>query len=76
MNWVNFFTLEFFQVVTWSIYTYFMAALMGAQWVKPEHPEDFETTYKLPSFSSFSTNGTNAGVNVIKLFTAVIYKCS
>lgn len=45
--------------MTWSIYTYFMAALMGAQWVRPEHPDDFETTYKLPSFASASINRTN-----------------
>ena len=46
--------------MTWSIYTYFMAALMGAQWVRPEHANDFETTYKLPSFSSVSSDGTNS----------------
>ncbi len=33
---------------------------MGAQWVRPENPEDFETTYKLPSFSAVFYNGTNA----------------
>jgi hypothetical protein len=45
-------------VVTWSIYTYFLAALMGAQWVRPENPEDFETTYRLPSFSAVYNNAT------------------
>ena len=51
--------LVYTQVVTWSIYSYFLAALMGAQWVRPENPEDFETTYKLPSFSAVFSNGTH-----------------
>jgi len=31
---------------------------MGAQWVRPENPEDFEATYKLPSFSGVFTNSS------------------
>ncbi len=46
--------------MTWSIYSYFLAALMGAQWVRPENPEDFEATYKLPSFSAVYSNGTHS----------------
>jgi hypothetical protein len=43
--------LVYTQVVSWSIYSYFLVALMGAQWVRPEHAGDFEKTHKLPTFS-------------------------
>ena len=47
------------QVVTLAVYTYFAAALMGAQWVQPLSAEDYVTITKLPSFSSDdSHNGT------------------
>ena len=54
-------------MVTLAVYTYFAAALMGAQWVVPADPADYVTTYKLPSFannnsnngSSNSSNATN-----------------
>ena len=42
--------LVYTQVVTWSIYSYFLVALMGAQWVRPEHADDFKKTHKLPTF--------------------------
>ena len=46
------------QVVTLAVYTYFAAALMGAQWVQPLSAEDYVTITKLPSFSDDSYNGT------------------
>ena len=42
--------LVYTQVVSWSIYSYFLVALMGAQWVRPEHAADFEKTHKIPTF--------------------------
>ena len=37
------------QVVTLAVYTYFAAALMGAQWVQPLSAEDYVTITKLPA---------------------------
>ena len=53
------------QVVTLAVYTYFAAALMGAQWVQPLSAEDYVTLTKLPAFSHAgggvdSNNGTAA----------------
>ena len=45
-------------MVTLAVYTYFAAALMGAQWVQPLSAEDYVTITKLPSFSDDSHNGT------------------
>ena len=39
------------QVVTLSVYFYFLAALMGAQWVDPKNPADYAATYNLPTFT-------------------------
>lgn len=59
-----------FQVVSLAVYSYFLAALMGAQWVEPEDPRVYAATYKLPVFrtnsnaSSFDDgmgNGTYTG---------------
>lgn len=44
--------LVYTQVVTLAVYSYFLAALMGAQWVEPESPMDYQLTYKLPTFSN------------------------
>ena len=33
-----------------AVYSYFLAALMGAQWVGPTNPTDYAATYKLPTF--------------------------
>ncbi len=46
-------------MVTWAVYTYFGAALMGAQWVAPSNSRDYTTTYKLPSFDGVP-NGTSS----------------
>lgn len=43
--------LVYTQVVTLAVYTYFAAALMGAQWVQPLSAEDYVTITKLPAFS-------------------------
>lgn len=43
--------LVYTQVVTLSVYFYFLAALMGAQWVDPKNPADFAATYNLPTFT-------------------------
>ena len=43
--------------MTLAVYTYFAAALMGAQWVTPTEGEDYKTMYKMPTFS-FHRNET------------------
>jgi len=43
--------LVYTQVVTLSVYFYFLAALMGAQWVEPKNPADYAATYNLPTFT-------------------------
>ena len=43
--------LVYTQVATLAVYFYFLAALMGAQWVTPESPVDYFSTYKLPTFA-------------------------
>jgi len=43
--------LVYTQVVTLSVYFYFLAALMGAQWVDPKNPADYAATYNLPTFT-------------------------
>ena len=47
-------TLQSFslQVVSLAVYSYFLAALMGGQWVNPTDPKDYAATYKLPTFDS------------------------
>ncbi|XP_071745266.1 uncharacterized protein [Lepeophtheirus salmonis] len=49
--------LVYTQVVTLAVYSYFAAALMGAQWVIPESQEDYKTTYKLPTFKHETVDG-------------------
>jgi hypothetical protein len=44
------------QVVTLSVYFYFLAALMGAQWVDPKNPADYAATYNLPTFTYSNDN--------------------
>ena len=41
-----------FQVATLAVYFYFLAALMGAQWVYPESGDNYEKIYDLPVFSN------------------------
>ena len=56
-----------FQVATLAVYFYFLAALMGAQWVYPADGENYEKIYSLPLFA---TNGIKLVINCyeIKLF--------
>ncbi len=49
--------LVYTQVVTLAVYSYFGAALMGAQWIRPEDPKDYQVTFKLPTFQT-SANET------------------
>ena len=34
------------QLVTLAVYSYFLAAVFGAQWVQPEQDQRFTTLYK------------------------------
>ena len=43
------------------MYTYFAAALMGAQWVQPLSAEDYVTITKLPAFSDNGGEDANNG---------------
>ena len=47
-----------FQVATLAVYFYFLAALMGAQWVYPGDGDNYETIYNLPLFPT-PINGKN-----------------
>ena len=47
-------------MVTLAVYTYFAAALMGAQWVQPLSAEDYVTITKLPAFSDVGEDSNNA----------------
>lgn len=51
--------LVYTQVVTLAVYTYFGAALMGAQWIAPSRPEDYVATSRLPAFvnENFTAGG-------------------
>ena len=40
-----------------AVYSYFLAALMGAQWVDPESPTDYSATYNLPTFTKSNNEG-------------------
>ena len=40
--------LVYTQVVTLAVYSYFVAALIGGQWIYPETPEAYERAYGLP----------------------------
>ena len=51
------------QVVTLAVYTYFAAALMGAQWVQPLSAEDYVTLTKLPAFSHVTGGGSEDSNN-------------
>ena len=44
-DWISV-PLVYTQLVTLAVYSYFMAALLGAQWVHPEQPENFKVLYK------------------------------
>ena len=44
------------QVVALAVYSYFLAALMGGQWVSPADPKDYAATYKLPTFDTSNSN--------------------
>jgi hypothetical protein len=43
------------------VYSYFLAALMGAQWVRPQDPTAYADIYNLPVF--FTGNTTAEGSN-------------
>eukprot|EP00095_Tigriopus_kingsejongensis_P003438 snap_masked-scaffold110_size354795-processed-gene-2.3 protein:Tk03438 transcript:snap_masked-scaffold110_size354795-processed-gene-2.3-mRNA-1 annotation:"bestrophin 23" len=52
--------LVYTQVVTLAIYSYFGAALIGAQWVTPADPEDYNNIYNVPAFPMhYVKNGTD-----------------
>ena len=57
------------QVCTLAVYFYFLAAVMGAQWVTPENPKDYQTTYKVPSFADPVNLSATVQVNA----SALIY---
>ena len=40
--------LVYTQVVTLAVYSYFVAALIGGQWIYPESPEAYKIAYGLP----------------------------
>ena len=44
------------QVATLAVYFYFLAALMGAQWVSPQVGQNYEQIYDLPAFENHSSN--------------------
>ena len=55
--------LVYTQVVSLAVYSYFLAALMGAQWVQPEKAEDYQNTYNLPTFEFKNTTERIYGRN-------------
>ena len=46
-DWVSV-PLVYTQVVTLAVYSYFVAALIGAQWISPEGDEAYKDAYGLP----------------------------
>ena len=44
----------YFQVATLAVYFYFLAALMGAQWVAPSGGDNYAKIYDLPLFNKTS----------------------
>ena len=44
-DWISV-PLVYTQLVTMAVYSYFLAALLGAQWVQPEHGDNFTIIYK------------------------------
>ena len=46
-DWVSV-PLVYTQVVTLAVYSYFVAALIGAQWISPESAEAYKDAYGLP----------------------------
>ena len=46
-------------MVSLAVYSYFLAALMGAQWVDPKNSADYAATYHLPVF--LGSNDTDSG---------------
>ena len=44
-DWVSV-PLVYTQLVTLAVYSYFLAALLGAQWVQPEQADAFKLLYK------------------------------
>ena len=44
-DWISV-PLVYTQLVTMAVYSYFLAALFGAQWVQPEHGDSFYIIYK------------------------------
>jgi hypothetical protein len=48
--------LVYTQVATLAVYFYFLAALMGAQWVSPQVGQNYEQIYDLPAFENHSSN--------------------
>ncbi|XP_023346361.1 bestrophin-4 [Eurytemora carolleeae] len=47
-DWVSV-PLVYTQVVTLAVYSYFCAALIGAQWINPESNKAYKTAYNLPT---------------------------
>ena len=50
-DWVSV-PLVYTQVVTLAVYSYFGAALIGAQWISPESAEGYQAAYGLPEGST------------------------
>ena len=46
-DWVSV-PLVYTQVVTLAVYSYFAAALIGAQWISPESDQAYKDAYGLP----------------------------
>ncbi len=47
------------QVVSLAVYSYFLAALMGAQWVGPTEAGEYKTIYKLPVYQHVVNSANN-----------------
>ena len=64
-DWVSV-PLVYTQVVTLAVYSYFVAALLGGQWIYPESPEAYKAAYDLP------VGGTGAKLDLFYPFFLTI----
>ena len=48
------------QLVTLAVYSYFLAAVFGAQWVQPEQEQNFTTLFKTSVGSTVSQKLTQS----------------
>jgi hypothetical protein len=51
--------ISHFQVATLAVYFYFLAGLMGAQWVSPSSGANYAKIYELPVFNKTNSMGEN-----------------